>query len=527
MDRRKFIQQGGVATLSVLIHAAIPYRAVSQSIPDVKSLKRSHRLPTTDGHYQGTCGYIEDEPVPNYSWASEQAYENFQDLKFGIRIHWGVYSLLHMQEESWPFLKMMPPERHMYQELYKSWNPTGFNADEWMDIFSQAGAQMFSFTSKHHDGFSMYDTKTRVRRRANWIAEGGPQIEECDLAYSIMETPFKRDVVKELCEAAAKKKIKVDIYYSHPDWYDANFRPYTFHPLQVPHADKMAVRGKEMRPELEDPTYRFGKSGFTVVTQPSTEEVQMMMERHRAQLMELITQYGEIDMVCLDMFLGPQVWPQLRETMLQLRQRRPDIMYRARGIGNYGDYYTPEGFVPGSKENTDVPWFVIYPLGGSFSYEPVSAKYKGARWIVENLVDSISKGGNFMVGIGPDGNGKFHTEAISQLLEAGKWIKWNAEGIYGTRARNGELWKEGEHIRYTRSKSNTTVYAFSMKWPGNQLVLKNVMPRKGTKIYLLGSKLPLRWTYAKDGQVQIPLSMELKNTLPSFSAYGYVFKIHI
>ena len=136
---------------------------------------------------------------------------------------------------------------------------------------------------------------------------------------------------------------------------------------------------------------------------------------------------------------------------------QPDVMFRARGIGNYGDYYTPEGFVPGRKENTDTPWFVIYPLGSSFSYEPVSGNYKGAAWIVRNLVDSVAKGGNFMVGIGPDGEGRFHPTAISQLKEVGEWLKVNGAGIYSTRAREGELWSEGADIRFTRTKDKRTI----------------------------------------------------------------------
>ena len=86
--------------------------------------------------------------------------------------------------------------------MYQTWNPTGFDADEWMKLFEDNGLQMVAFTTKHHEGFSMFDTKTRVRRRVNWTAAGGPALEDCDLAYSIMETPFHRDVVKEVCDAA-------------------------------------------------------------------------------------------------------------------------------------------------------------------------------------------------------------------------------------------------------------------------------------------------------------------------------------
>ncbi len=85
----------------------------------------------------------------------------------------------------------------------------------------------------------MFDTKTRVRQRVNWTAAGGPKIESCDLAYSIMETPFRRDIIKELCDAAHKRDIKIDLYFSHPDWYDADFRPYGEDPLQVPDSPEL------------------------------------------------------------------------------------------------------------------------------------------------------------------------------------------------------------------------------------------------------------------------------------------------
>ena len=145
-----------------------------------------------------------------------------------------------------------------------------------------------------------------------------------------------------------------------------------------------------------------------------------MMTRHRQQLEELLTRYGPIDMLCLDMWLGARVWPQLRETIKLARKLQPNVMLRARGIGNYGDYYTPEGFVPGNPENTAMPWFVIYPLGRSFSYEPDPAQHKGGRWIVRNLVDAVAKGGGFMVGIGPDALGRFHPTADREPAGSGR-----------------------------------------------------------------------------------------------------------
>jgi alpha-L-fucosidase len=251
------------------------------------------------------------------------------------------------------------------------------------------------------------------------------------------------------------------------------------------------------------------------------------MKRHRAQLEEIITKYGKIDMVCLDQWLGPTVWPQLRDTLLHLRKLRPDIMFRARGIGNYGDYYTPEGFVPGSKENSDTPWFVIYPLARTFSYDPHGEKYKGARWIVKNVIDSAAKGGNFMAGIGPDGNGKFHPKAIEQLKQTGSWLKINGEGIYATRAREGELWKEGDAIRFTRSKDGRKVYAFAYEWPGEQLILRSVKPRENSKIFLSGISTPLDWSYDPSTGLAIRLPQALKSKLSETAQLAFGFSIEV
>jgi alpha-L-fucosidase len=506
--------------------------SVTLSATEADHQQRSrHYIAKSDKQYNATSGFIEEDAVPGYTWASEKAYEAFQDMKYGVRIHWGIYSLYGQMQETWPFLKFSAVEKHAYNEKYKTWNPVGFNADAWMDLFAESGMKMFAFTTKHHDGFSLYDTKTRVKRRVNYLAPGGPQIEECDLAYSIMETPFKRDVVKELCDAARKHDIKIDLYFSNNDWYDADFRPYVWHPLQVPSSPTLAVlrrKGPDNEPEAKFDE-RFGPVGGPfIVPDPTPEEVNRMMARHRDQLKELLTRYGKIDMICLDMWLGPSVWPQFRQTMLDLRKIQPDVMFRARGIGNYGDYYTPEGFVPGSKENTQVPWFVIYPLGKYFSYEPDAANHKGSKWIVDNLVDSAAKGGNFMVGIGPSGDGTFHPTAIEQLRAVGRWLKKNGVAIYATRAREGDLWHEGDTVRFTRSKDNKTVYAHSLVWPGEKLTLKTVRVRPGGKVIFLGQPAAkVQWEQAADGTLTIEMKEELRAGLSPDEQLAFSFAIDV
>ncbi len=507
LSRRRFLQSSGALALAGVSPS---FGSLGDDSPRIEH----HFPPNILNRYDS---YVEETPVPEYRWAPDSSYEAFRDMKFGVRLHWGLYSIWHRGDESWPFLKMSFDDRQGYNDLYKTWNPAGFDADAWTDLFAESGMKMFAFTSKHHEGFSMFDTKTRVKRRTNWIAEGGPKVESCDLAYSIMETPFRRDVVKELCAAANKRNIKIDLYFSHPDWYDADFRPYVTHPLQVPSSVQLTSEGQFAKAKS-----LFGDR-LVIVPDPSPEEVERMMARHRAQLTELLTNYGTIDMLCLDMYLGPAVWPELRKTILYLRTLQPHVMLRHRGIGNYGDYYTPERAVPESNRGSNVPWFVIYPLGTDFSYEPDAAKHKGTEWIVRNIVDCAAKGGGFMVGVGPSALGEFHPEAARQMRGAGAWLKVNGEGIYATRSREGDAWSEGDNIRYTRSKDGRTVYAFALGWPGRTLDLALVRPRAGSVIRLLGYPEALQWTLdsSRGLRIAIPENLQDQSHRPSAFAWGF------
>jgi alpha-L-fucosidase len=336
-----------------------------------------------------------------------------------------------------------------------------------------------------------------------------------------METPFRRDAVKELCDAAHKRDIKVDFYFSHPDWYDADFRPYVCHPLQVPSSKEWMTEN-----DLQMTQSRVG-SHAVMVPDPTDAEVRHMMERHRAQLVELLTRYGKIDMICLDMWLGPRVWPELRKTVMKMRELQPQVMLRVRGIGNYGDYYTPERVVPGSKEASDKPWFTIDPLGTDFSYEPDAEKYKGTKWIVHSLVDTVAKGGGLQIGVGPSANGEFHPEAVRQMKGAGSWLKINGDAIYSTRPREGAFWSEGESVRYTRSKDSRFVYAILTEWPGMQVVLKSIQPKPGSKVSLLGSHAELSWKFdsARGTTITLPENLQQVDNRPCDYAWSLKFQV--
>jgi alpha-L-fucosidase len=449
--------------------------------------------------------YLEGVPIPGYQWASEDAYEAFNDLKYGIRIHWGLYSALGV-EASWPYLEMLNEERMAYSDRYKIFNPKYFDADKWMSFFKKNGMKMFAFVTKHHDGFSMFNTKTVVTNRINWTAKGGPKVEPFGHSYDIMETPFKRDILKELCDAAHKQDIKIDLYFSNIDWFNA---------------DQRGVDGS---------SYELGNLSVA-----SDEELKRGMQRHRDQLKELITNYGKIDMICLDMTLKERAWPESRQTMIELRKLQPDVMYRNRNIENYGDYYTPEGWVPGNIEATNMPWFVIYTLSGIFAYDPVADHYRDGSWIVYNVIDATSKGGNFMVSIGPDENGLFHPRAVEAVESAGDWFRINGEAIFATRP--WKIFGEGptatnlestnkrnivpytvRDIRFTRSKDRQTIYAILMGVPDSKSeILINALSKISEpaieigKITVLGNEGELKWSRDDNGlRVEIPENLICK-----------------
>jgi alpha-L-fucosidase len=430
---------------------------------------------------------------PDYQHAPQSAIEALKDLKFGIRIHWGLYSMIG-SHESWGLAGANREFWNIYNVLYQLFNPTDFNPDLWMELFERSGIKFFTFTTKHHDGFCLWPTKTRQQSIAltpDAFNHGCEHTRTVTNTYSITDGPYQKDIVGALVEAARRKNIKIGLYYSHVDWHDPAFAwdPFNCH---------------------YDPK-------FTKDSDP--KRWQMFIDHEREQVRELMTNYGKID--ALDFDIG---WPRaaaadIADVAKMARKMQPDVIMRGRGIGAYGDYYTPEREIPGGPSRGF--WKVIYPCGTSFSYIP-DDRYHPAEWVLESLITVCAKGGNFEVGFGPMANGRWAPEAVERLEYVGEWLKVNGEAIYNTRPR--KTFHEGKDLWFTSSKDGRTVYAINLKWPGNQLAIRSVHPVRGSQVYLLGAQQPLKWRQQGDTCV-IEIPAELAEHKPSRQAFTFKLRV--
>jgi alpha-L-fucosidase len=432
---------------------------------------------------------------PDYVHAGEAAIERWEDWKWGLRIHFGLYTLWGGRE-SWVLQDHENDKQWQknYYATYQRFNPTGFDADQWMRIMQRAGMKYFSFTTKHHEGFCMWPTKTLQR---GFRKKPDGTFEEVVDHYSIAETPFKRDIVGELVKAGRAHGLGVSLYYSNIDWHDWDFG---WDHQWVPN---------------------FWYDGTFTKRSDDPRRWDAFIQKERDQITELLTRYGPIDTLCLDMHWCDEAQQDAYGVAKLARRLQPNIMLRNRGINDYGDYETPEGQIPEDPNQVNRPWQVIYPCGGGFSYHK-NGPFKSKEWILENLIDVVAKGGNFQAGFGPGPDGRWQQEMIDRVSYVGDWLKINGQCIYATRPYL--RYHDGADLRFTRSKDKKTVYIISLKWPGRTLQTKLVKPAPGSKIRLIGFAANLAWHRDGDNLV-IDLPGELQDEANRPCKQAYAFKV--
>jgi alpha-L-fucosidase len=425
---------------------------------------------------------IKEKYVAPTDPAVKEKLAKWQTLKFGLFMHWGPYSQWGVveswsicpEDEDWTKRKGAYPEDYNtyvkeYEKLPFTFNPVKFKPENWVKAAKDAGMKYVVFTTKHHDGFAMYDTRQN------------------DYKITSSKTPFsanpRSNIAKEVFNAFRKDDFMIGAYFSKPDWHSKDFW-WPYFPPKDRNVNYDPLKYPERWKRYKDFTFR--------------------------QIEELMTGYGNIDILWLDGgWMRPKStidtsvsWQRgikydqdldMAKIAAMSRSHQPGLLMVDRTVtGPYENYTTPEQTIP--NKPLEYPWESCITMGNSWSFVP-GDQYKPAQQIIHTLVKIVSRGGSLLLNIGVGPDGEWDAIAYQRLQDIGKWMKINGEGIYSTMPvapyANGNIY-------YTRSVDSGNVYAFLLKGekaaPANsaiELQLENAA--KVSSVKLLGSAQKVNW----------------------------------
>lgn len=391
----------------------------------------------------------------DYGSTHDHRMQWWREARFGMFIHWGVYSVpagvwkgdqsKHIAE--WLMLDYKIPVAE-YAALTGDFNPVGFNAREWVRLAKAAGMKYIVITSKHHDGFAMFHSQASP--------------------YNIFDaTPFRRDPLKELAEACRKEGMRLGFYYSQAqDWH---------------HPGGVAAKGGSWDPEQAGSMDDY----IDKVAVP--------------QVKEILSNYGRVSVLWWDTPVN--MTPERVAHFLPLLKLQPGIVTNNRldKDKRAGDFSTPEQKIP----PTGIPgkdWETCMTMNTSWGYKSFDDKWKSTETLIRNLVDIASKGGNYLLNVGPTSEGRFPEPSVERLCEIGAWMKVNGEAIYGTTS------SPFAHLPWGRctskmGRSGATLYLHVFEWPADGKLVVPGLANEVKSAKLLAGRGRLATNRTADGLV--------------------------
>ncbi len=401
------------------------------------------------------------------SLSRNQRMQWWREARFGMFIHWGVYAVpagnFRGQKikniGEWIMNRGKIPVAE-YQQYAAQFNPVLYNPDEWVKAAKEAGMKYIVITAKHHDGFALFGSHA-----SKWNV--------------VDATPYKKDLLTPLADACRREGIKLGFYYSQAqDWNNPGGAV----------ARKTASEGWANPDSALIDAYTKEHEGHWDPAQTTKTMSQYIDDVAVPQVKELLSNYGEVAVLWWDTPTG--MTDEFAAKLNALLKMQPAIITNDRlKRPNYpGDYKTPEQRIPNLAELDGKDWETCMTMNETWGYKSDANNWKSTAALVHNLVDIASKGGNYLLNVGPKADGSFPQQSIDLLKGIGAWMKINSEAIYGTKASPFGLFTWGRCTKKETGK-NTVLYLTVFDWPANgQLVLPPVNNKIITASLLANSR---------------------------------------